>query len=56
MTIEEQGTFRHLGHSASGLDRDPLSGEVEYEPVVPPDSELEPSLEFTETEVSGAAA
>ena len=41
----------------AAFDQDPRSDEeVEYEPVMPPDSELDASLEFTDTEVSGAAA
>jgi hypothetical protein len=41
----------------AAFDQDPRSDEeVEYEPVIPPDSELEVPLEYTDTDVSGAAA
>ena len=59
VTIEEQGTFipATSAMAPAAFDQDPRSDEeVEYEPVVPPDSELEAPLEFTNTEVSGAAA
>ena len=59
VTIEEQGTFMPAtsAMAPAAFDQDPRSDEeVEYEPVVPPDSELETPLEFADTEVSGAAA
>ena len=41
----------------AAFDQDPRSDEeVEYEPVVSPDSELDAPLEFTETEYPRAAA
>ena len=59
VTIEEQGTFipATSAMAPAAFDQDPRSDEeVEYEPVVPPESDLEAPLEFTDTEVSGAAA
>ena len=41
----------------AAFDQDPRSDEeVEYEPVVPPDSELDAPLEFTEAEFPRVAA
>ena len=59
MTIEEQGTFipATSAMAPAAFDQDPRSDEeVEYEPVIPPDSELDAPLEFTDTEVSSATA
>ena len=58
VTTEEQGAFipATSAMAPAAFDQDPRSDEeVEYEPVMPPDSELNAPLEFTETEVSGAA-
>jgi hypothetical protein len=59
VTIEEQGAFipATSAMAPAAFDQDPRSDEeVEYEPVIPADSELEAPLEYTDTEVSGAAA
>ena len=59
VTIEEQGAFipATSAMAPAAFDQDPRSDEeVEYEPVIPPNSELEAPLEYTDTEVSGAAA
>jgi hypothetical protein len=59
VTVEEQGEFipATSAMAPAAFDQDPRSDEeVEYEPVVSPDSELDAPLEFTDTEVSGAAA
>ena len=59
MTIEEQGTFipATSAMAPAAFDQDPRSEEeVEYEPVIPPDSELDAPLEFTDTEVYSATA
>ena len=59
VTIEEQGAFipATSAMAPAAFDQDPRSDEeVEYEPVIPPDSDLEAPLEYTDTEVSGAAA
>jgi hypothetical protein len=59
VNIEEQGTFipATSAMAPAAFDQDPRSEEeVEYEPVIPPDSELDAPLEFTDTEVSGATA
>ena len=59
VTIEEQGAFipATSAMAPAAFDQDPRSDEeMEYEPVIPPDSELDAPLEFTDTEVSGATA
>jgi MFS family permease len=59
VTIEEQGAFipATSAMAPAAFDQDPRSDEeVEYEPVTPPDSEFDAPLEFTDTEVPGAAA
>ena len=47
VTIEEQGTFipATSAMAPAAFDQDPRSDEeVEYEPVIPPDSELDAPL------------
>ncbi len=59
VTVEEQGEFipATSAMAPAAFDQDPRSDEeVEYEPVTPPDSEFDAPLEFTDTEVPGAAA
>ena len=59
VAIEEQGTFipATSAMAPAAFDQDPRSDEeVEYEPVVPPDSELDAPLEFTEAEFPRVAA
>ena len=59
VTIEEQGAFipATSAMAPAAFDQDPRSDEeVEYEPVIPPDSQYNAPLEFTDPEASGAAA
>ena len=59
VTIEEQGAFipATSAMAPAAFDQDPRSDEeVEYEPVAPQDSDLDAPLEFTDPEVSSAAA
>ena len=59
VTIEEQGAFipATSAMAPAAFDQDPRSDEeVEYEPVAPPDADFDAPLEFTDPEVSGAAA
>ena len=59
VTIEEQGAFipATSAMAPAAFDQDPRSDEeVEYEPVAPPDTDFDAPLEFTDPEVSGAAA
>ena len=59
VTIEEQGAFipATSAMAPAAFDQDPRSDEeVEYEPVAPPDSDLDAPLEYTDPEVSGATA
>ena len=59
VTIEEQGAFipATSAMAPAAFDQDPRSDEeVEYEPVAPRDADFDAPLEFTDPEVSGAAA
>ncbi|MBL6821246.1 MAG: MFS transporter [Luminiphilus sp.] len=59
VTVEEQGEFipATSAMAPAAFDQDPRSDEeVEYEPVVSPDSELDAPLEFVETEFPKVAA
>ena len=59
VNIEQQGTFipTTSAMAPAAFDQDPRSDEeVEYELVVPPDSDLDAPIEFTDTEVSSAGA
>ena len=59
VTIEEQGAFipATSAMAPAAFDQDPRSDEeVEYEPVAPQDPDLDAPLEFTDPEVSSAAA
>ena len=59
VSIEEQGSFIPATSAVApaAFDQDPRSDEeVEYEPVIPPESDLDTRREFTDSDVPGAAA
>ena len=59
VSIEDQGAFipATSAMAPAAFDQDPRSDEeVEYEPVVPADGEIDAPLEFTETDLPRAAA